>query len=404
MKTFFNYTAASLAVVVVLGISGCNSNSNWGQDNSYENASILLRIDQSVFETRAISAPILSGVPSFNTGSLFLVTSDGVIVERFPIVENGGTLTPNQVFSGNSINRSDLTSSFGVIIRNLPPSLRNGYVVVVGNTPITSNAIHISDIEEVIVDVLNQGSVGNVHLFGRAPLTNPTNAVLDGNRLYASLVTMNPAVARLEITNIVGMGSIDSFYVEGVFIDNFYRLAQVDGTIPATIPVSVPGAVAGTPNLINNAQLGRSFDWNSSGYPSAFDEILFDWHGDSPLPSSNPVITINGNPLGEFPMVSPGAGNVWSYQLFARTTYTTPPNIVFRLRDVVVAGTTLPNPQFVTISGFVGYDNNMALNGFRAGNIYHIPENMLVFYEGDLSSTPVVPSGASSLNTRIAVK
>ena len=396
MIHFFN-TSTALVVVAFFALISCVSTSDNISPSYGEGTAIFLRIDQSVFETRAVSSPIPENTPlNFNTGNLFLVTSDGVIMEHFPIVADGGASNPSQILSGNSININHLTSNFGVVIRNLPPSLRNGYAVVVGNTPFTSNAINISDVEEIVIDVLRQSqfhltsSGYGVNLFGRALLTNPNNDILNGNRLYSSTVTVNPTVARLEITNIVGMGNITSFYVEGVFIDNFYRHAHIDGSITAP--------------RVNNIATGGSFNWNTSTFPSAFHEILFDWHGNSLLSSAPVSITIN-NEVFDFPAVSPDTSNVWSYHLFARSTYTTPPNIVFRLRDVQVYGedNPRPNPQFVTISGFVRDDNNAALQGFRAGNIYHIRENTLVFYEGNLRSTPMLPS-SGTLSTRVTVK
>jgi hypothetical protein len=391
-----NFLICTLAITVFLGLNSCISNSYLPSKPYDENITISLRIDQPTY-TRAVSNPIpVNTEPLFNTGDLFLVTSAGIIMEHFSIINGGVGVDAN----ARTINRSCLTNGV-VTIEGVPPSLRNGEVVIIGNTGINSNLANINHIGATVIDILNQSQFHltspsyGVNLFGSAPLTSWSISAGVETWSPAAPVRLAPTVARLEITNIVGMGNIESFSVEGVFIDNFYRLAHVNGTIPNDIPVTVPGATVGTPNLINNITLGRIFAYNTSGYPTAFNGVTFDWHAGG-LPSA--PVTIN--PHGIFPAVSPGTGNVWSYQLFARNT-TTPPHIVFRLRDVQVRGEAnpRPNPQFVTISDFVWHNDGSEVQGITAGNIYHIPANLLVFCERDLTAAPTL--NATTTSTRV---
>ena len=393
MKKIFNF-ATLYAVAILLTLSGCLSEQNRPIDGE---ANVFLRIDESAFGTRfttGLEQPHQGGDFEFQTGNLYLTTPAGVIMERF-IIANVGVPTPT-VTRGETINRNCLSTAAGVIITNVPPNVRNGYAIIVGNTPIPFNfdPPNIEDVEERTFNITSQRDYESLNLFGRQQLT--LAPPIAGVETWRANVELTSTVARFEIPNIVGMGNVVSFVVDGVFIDNFYREARINNTV-------VPNS------LVNNIQANppRIFDWNTSGYPSAFRGHTFHWHG---APGGNgiqsvptPDVTINGQNLGTLPTVEPpgGSGYRWTFHLLAGTGVNpTVPRIVFRLRNVVVrdnAGntTTLSGVRFVTFNNFVMADGITGIPGIEAGYIYYIPRYRLVFCDNDLRETPSLLSSLS---------
>ena len=407
MKKFFNH-ATMLIVATLFTFNACLLTDPYIPYVPIENGeevSIFLRIDEAEFQTRhASSQAWLVGPTDFQFGHLFLTTPTGVIIEHFTI--------SNAPASALNINRTALFST-GVVIENVPVSVRNGRVVLVGNTAITGNPTHIDQVKATVIDVRHQ------HAFALAGDPNPQLANLFGSanlrfshmngeiRVYRPIigstpapphtfapVRLRPTTAHLVFRNLVGAGNVQSFTIEGVFIDRYYRHAHVGGTL---VPTS----------FRDNLAAGRAFDYNSSGYPTAFHGYTWDWHA-AGLPSTPTSITIGSTNLGTLPMANPGQGAGgaairWFYNLFAYEN-TTAPRIVFRLRDVQVAGEPQPRPtQFVVFDNFVwcqfntNHPEGTPFPGISAGNIYSIAENRLLFYEGDLRATP---STLSTLSTR----
>ena len=416
MKKLFNQAPVLLTVAIILGLTGCISDNPYDPRNG-EDAAIFLQIAQPA-TSRAVSNPIatdgLTAAP-FLTGDLYLATQQGVIIEHFSIVASGGTVPTGAnreiPATATAINVSDLTYAQGIRITGVPPGVRGGQVVVVGNTSNNATAGTTSNIGNRVIDVLHQGqnnldSPGSgVNLFGSATLGFYTT--INGVRTYrpqgvpaaggipavpAGTLRINPTIARLEIPNIMGMGYIQSFSVEGVFIDRFYRNAHVNGSVVTT-------------SLVDNADVGNTFAWNTAGYPAAFHGITFDWyaqHTGTPWGSALTDVGLNF----DLPVASPGGTNVWSYHLFAQTN-TRVPRIVFRLNNIVLRpnASILPitGVRYVTFNSFVvhgGVNDGNNIGGIRAGDIYRIPTYRLAFSHEHLEAEPSVSGGATTLSTR----
>ena len=410
MKKIFNH-ATTLIVATLLTLTACLSGSPYDPVPPIdgEGTSVSLRFNTTEFETRNVGGQFEDiGVPvTFNTGHLYLVSPSGTIIEHFAIVNDGsGTINVNREVTNDRINHSDLTHPGGVTIVNVPPSLRGGRAVIVGNTAITANVTHISAVKATEIDIRYQTNTLAPHLFGYDALTRRAGAIApNGNYIYEALVPLTPTIARLEIPNIVGMGAIQSFVVEGVFIDNYHRRARVDGT---PVPAS----------RRNNVLDAREFNLNTSGYPTAFHRRTFDWYREHlPFPSlwaSNPSLTpiiINGNNLGTRPVVTPASTGVsgtnirWYYHLFAGVGTNTPtPRVVFRLRDIVRSdGVPVIGSRFVVFNEFFLHNPGNVGDGaplpyIEPGLSYRIQENRLVFSEHDLLTT--IPTTLSTLSTR----
>ena len=361
-----NLVAKSIAVgtMLMLFLSGCIADKTcFTPHNKKSERLVSLRVAQPT-NTRSVSRPILDDeAAAFNTGNLYLVTSTGIIVQHYLIVSSGGTLP-----YGNSINRADLDD--GVTLPSIPDNIAE--VVIVGNTQ-KDNVIsgNVSAVGTRLIDVITQHDAWNVNLFGRKelqPRTTPPLYSPEGNRIWEAVVGLAPTVARFEITDITATGDITSFTVEGIFIDNFYRQAQIDGIIASD-------------SWVSNGQDANCFTYNSDAYPAAFSAALFDWFPNGLIGSEATSLT-----------VSPTIGNVWSYQVFAQNNATAPPtrhpNIVIRLRDIELAdGTQLANPQFITIDGFT-YLSGHRLDGIRASHVYRILAGKILFDETNLSPRP----------------
>ena len=420
-KIFFR--ATMLIVAALLTFTACVSyNPYYVPIDNGKTTSVLLRFDQETeFETR--SSVLCRETPvtlQLNTGDLYLVAPNGTIVEHFRIVA-GGSPTPNIVTeipaTDHTIYRNYLR--YGVRITGVPTSVRNGRVYLIGNPRVNNPAAgNISAVlNQPIIDMRYQRSrdnqYGGGHLLGSAQLQRVTAAgvtpevwappvcSVDNRRL----LRLRPVAARIVIPNISALGKVDGFSVEGVFIDNYYRLATVGGT---PVPTS----------LRRNIAYNRSFSENSSGFPNAFQGYTWDWH--------NPAIVCV--PQADVPIILPGGGTTfvdtrrvqppsildngishyqpWVFYVPAGTTPGRTPYLVFRLYDVVVAGETLPNPQFVVFNRFVSHNNpppqgGSSFPGITAGGNFRIAPDRLMFMEDDLRSTPtIITPTATTLSTR----
>ena len=408
-KKFINTTIFIVATLFTL--TTCLS------DNPYrpiveedEVASVFIRLTETEteFETRGVGSSTITTL-SLRTGDLYLV-SNGVIIEHFSIVNDAGAIPgsiTNIPATAPTINRSALLG--GVRITNVPTNMRGGRVYLVGNTPGNPTSGNINAVLNApALDIRYQRQQGNTHphLFGSATLVEVPSS---DPETWTAALRLRPAVARLEIHQIVAMGEIYGFTVEGVFIDHYYRRARINGAPYA-------------PSFRDNIDAERPFNNdNLSGYPTAFHTHTFDWHHNTNTPypyghrSTRHQIGVPGIAGVNWPVAiaRPGTGpggafNIWFYYLFPGVDKM--PRIVFRLHDVTLHnGTVLPNPQFVVFSRFVwddvslvtaippGFNDGDDVEYLVAGVRYQIRNNRLIFMEEDLRSTPTI---VSTLSTR----
>ena len=446
MKKFFNH-ATILIVATLFTFNACLLTDPYIPYVPIENGettSVLLSFSQDAeLETRD-GSPYQYPVRRLLTGDLYLVAPSGIIIEHFRIVNDGSGTTPVNgeiPATAHTINLSDLISDWGaggdgVRITGVPASMRYGRMYLIGNPRVNNPTTgHISAVlNQPIIDMRHQRSrgTGGPHLFGYTPLERisadgvtpevwapPIFLCCDTHLHWCPrcgayplppvprerrILRVSPITAFVRIVSgIVGMGQIGPFTVEGVFIDNYYRLATVDGR-----PVDGTTLVGTTPvptSLRRNIVEGRQFDFNSSGYPAAFRNYTFFWHnnGTSPYGRRSHLAhhTIpQYNIFGELfytawanPLHSPL--RFWTFYVLAGKE-TAVPHIVFRLRDVTVAGVERPGPYYVTFHNFVSSSTGDPVQGISAG-FHHAISPVLIFTEHDLSP---VPSLATTLSTR----
>ena len=359
IQNLFNKSIV-IASALALFLSSCISENMLPTPYAEGYKTLSLHITQQPPYTRGESRPIPDGeLLQFNTGNLYLVDAQGLVVRQYSIED-----VPAHNFSARIISRSELgdfnaTNPRTLTIPDVPGNVAD--VIIIGNTS------HNAQLGERIIDIRSQHNAWNVNLFSRTikPLTYNTVSSNWETNIYLA-----PTVARFEIAQITGTGSIAQFTVAGIFVDNFYSEARVNGNIITTSLV----------NGVNSADFvaGAGYFNDSPNY------ALFD----------TPILT--GTRGSNLASVRPTTNNyVWSYQLFAQNNPTAPatrlPRIVIRLSGVRLLNemggmeAALPDYRYVTVRHF--YENGVRLpeNSARAGNVYR---TSVVFDESDLGLIP----------------
>ena len=392
MKTFFKTTI--LATILMLGITSCISEPILPNPPVDGERIVALRIaDSPDPRSTRNTAPIPSGTPLvLNTGNIYLVNADGTIVSHFTIVpaDNSITTLTAENLAAGIIHRNLLNT--GVMLLNVPGNVTE--VVIIGNTP---NSNHIGDVDGEFIggrrlNIITQHNAENVNLFGRRALP-PTPTTTNDLTYFPVSVHLSPTVARFELPSITGMGMIESFVVEGIFINNYHREATIGGYIPS---------INSEPNLINHTG-AASFAYNAPGtsYTTASNNALFYRDATGQVFHGNGVnLTVRPSAQQTYvfhPNVGGGSyvmrDHVWGFQLFARNygesgaPQTEAPRLVIRLNDIYVQGQgRISGHRFVNVGEFYRLQSGtpVPVTHIRAANVYHILHG-IAFDETDLA-------------------
>ena len=349
MKTKFNYLA--LAVIALsLGFSNCSNNDNPDDGNDKENKSVFLKISGGKISTYAEGVPATDGATvGFGSGDIYFVNASGAILVHYTL-----SSSTTDLGAGN-IKLGDIEA--GQLITNLPGQV--AAIHVFGNTSGLPTTGNISTVKATLKNVITQGTLASVNLYG----TTSTLTPVSGND-YTATINLKPTVARIELKNITSTGVITGFRVDGIFIDNYYYQAAVDGT------------VAGG-NLINNTSDPTLFLENSSTYTAARKTFVYDY-----FTSGITAISQVATPVT--------TSNVWGYNLFANTTGSGSfaiPRIVIRLSNITTSdNSSYTSPQFITVKGLK--EGSTSLTSIDAGKVYNIGAGALTFKESDLTPAP----------------
>ena len=346
MKTRFKYLAL-MATALLVGFSSCSNDEDGGKPDSGTPISLFLKISSDAPASYAEGAVQGAAPVTFTSGNLYFTDGFGNIKQHYTIT-TGATTTTN-------ISMSALTGA-GETIQNLPGDVSAVYVV--GNTSGLPTSGNISTVKAAALQVQTQGTITNVNLYGEVTTLTST-----GTDTYTCTVNLAPTVARIELTNIKASGVITGFKVAGIFVDNYYSQAAVNGTVAAG-------------NLVNNGAVVAAFDDNSTQYPTALKPSIYDWYttplAASSLPATATTVT----------------GSVWGYNVFATAAGSAVPRIVIRLTDITAtagSGINYSTDQFITITGFK--KAGTSLTAIKAGEVYNIGAG-LTFDETDLTPTP----------------
>lgn len=346
MKTKISYLTLSI-LALLMSFNGC-SNGDDTEDVDKQPKSVFLKLGKSGSSLRSVGTPVGDGDDVvLQSGNLYFVNSSGAILKHYTLTTTAASAT--------NINITDAES--GALITNLPGNTFAVYVV--GNTSGLPSSGNISAVKEYLLQVASQDDIEDVNLYGTNTLTPP---VLP-NTFYTSEIDLNPTVARVELTDITASGVITSFKVDGIFIDNYYKQAVVDGSVDVA-------------DFVENGAFAAPFGDESAEYPAGQKPAIYDFY--------DPALTAVSK------VAKPAStGTIWAYNLFASSTGSTVPRIIIRLSDIQTNDlSTYTSPQFVTIRGFKAVSGGASLTSIKSGEIYNIAAGALTFKETDLSSIP----------------
>ena len=353
-----------------------------------EYKTISLHITQQQPTTRGVSRPIPNGeLLEFNSGDLYLVSEQGLVIRHFRL-ERGAATVNGVINIDNEIGDFDNTGRIETLtIENVPGHVRRVYII--GNTEDNPTGGFINSIGERIINIVSQHNAWNVNLFGSTNLVYATT-LPDGTQVWRNPTNaplyLAPTVARFEISSITGTGSIESFDVVGIFMDNFFSRAHINGEIDKNSLWSrtTAGYFTDTGTFFVNDTYNALHDSSISGLGVRNGSTVTPGYTDN-----FPEFVDN--------TTTPYRQGVWAYQVFAPQNRNDldanqQPRIVLRLRNINKIGATTPlnGDRFVTIRSFFNFE------GIQAGTVYRLA---IEFDEQDLAycpnvSTPLVEGGA----------
>jgi hypothetical protein len=416
MKKFLNLIPL---IALTFALSACIPNSDDIQRSDYK--TISLQVLQQL-ETRGISRPIPDGEPlRFVHGDLYLVTATGIIIRHFRINPGNGLLVlPTTSGTPGSVGVQRLMDD-GITIESVPGSITRA--VIIGNyggenptisLPSTGNIYTLLDRELRINSQHNAWAVNLTNCphsqveVGGAQVQNGTLRYISTNtdnvRLYSTTIHLAPTVARFEIGEITGMGSVSRFTIDGIFMDGFYRQATINGV---------------RSQMHNGLDIAENF-YEDSHFDAPVSDTHFgihDWRTRISDRYNNwtgtlqTSLTVRPTNVEENVYHPRRPANdrymmryyTWSYQVFAHdhnhqvvTTATTPaPWIIVRLSDVWVddaSGTPQhwEGPRFITVRNLMYRPTDdvqpRRLEHIRASRVYRI--ETIRFTEIDLTDRP----------------
>lgn len=347
MKKKFSYLAL-LAIVLLLGFSGCSNSEDTEPVDNANPKSVFLKLGKSTVTPHSVSTPVSNGTDVvLQSGDLYFVNASGAILKHY-------TLTSSTT-SATNINMTEAHN--GASITNLPGNTEMVYVI--GNTSGLPTSGNISTVQEVALQVESQDDIEDVNLYGSGLLVDSVSPAT----AYTCEVDLKPTVARIELTDITSNGVITDFKVDGIFIDNYFSQALVKGSVTGT-------------DFVENGAVAAAFNDETSEYPAGLKPAIYDFY-DPALSASTKV----AKPAG--------TGTVWAYNLFASSTGSAVPRIIIRLSDIVTSdGSIYTAPQFITVKGFKAVSGGASLTSIESGKIYKIAAGALTFNDTDLSPIP----------------
>ena len=373
MKTKFKYFSLAIAALLMVGFASCSSDDDTTQSvKESATKSVVLKLSNGS-STRAEGpsqgAVDNSTVVEFVNGDLYFTSEVGAIMKHYTI--STAATNVNAADPGNNINLGELTGTSGVTFESLPGNITDVYIV--GNYPTDSSTPlpkegPISGVRNHVLKVESQGDFEFVNLYGTSVLTIPTSPAT----LYTATVHLAPTVARVELDQLLGHTNFKSFSVEGLFVDNYYSQAAVNGVVSSDFLKNNEDASKVGDNVFKNG--------TTSYYPIKLTPSIYDWYT-----TDNPMNSTVATVVGSEPLAKPADGKVWGYNIFANNSAA--PRIVIRLNSAIakdITEVTFADPQFLTIKSF--RNNTGTITTIQPGHIYKITN--LLFKGTDLKPAP----------------
>lgn len=388
---------AIAAVTLLTSLASCN-NDDINPDNSVvdvKEKNVFIKMENPPLSaTRSDSESGLTKKAVLTTGVVIFVNGD--IITRYVNLSTSGlpayiepttAIVPTISISNMSVGGVQFTNIKAdkvYIIGNRIASQLAGLPIQAedGTIPTGSKMSELIKAAGSLLNVtvpadMNDGNQANVPLYGMNTLTKGAG----GDNDYRTAIILAPIVARLEIKEV--FASDVTFDLSGIFVNNYYTLAQVDG------------AIATTAILKNNLNI-------PANYLEAYHATaLRDW-------SVTSLGTKTGNATSG---VSIKPTNVWGYNVFAAKNVAAGdknlPRIVLRLKNVKDAlGESLTDGEgnivdkFITVTGF--NDGTNTISEFKPGYVYTITK--IAFNKSNITEEPEIADRIINATVTVSVR
>jgi hypothetical protein len=358
MKKFRNSILAVTALVLGFGVTGCNNNEMPDLQEAVS-TTLSLRVSGSISSTRGTGSVEEPGINEVNTiqlenGHIILLSDQNSMIAHTALVV-------------------DEVRGAGQTIQNVPSDAR---VYIIGNIPANvdfvgaltnpSNGLNsLASIRAFTASMASQGDYTTTVLSNFNNQSAPI--VLDpaDDELSSVVVSINPAISRLELHQIYAKQEADSkgimtgYTVTGVFLDDYHEYFTFGG-----------GAFGNPIRILQNPdnfKIGLPGTWKAA------------WT--MPFPGAS---------LGNAWVSTPTGDNAWTFNVAAQGVYV--PRLVIRLEDIEYTDNN-DDPQTIDGIGYVtitGYSNaSGTFTTFERGRIYRIgAERGFTFGPADIHKEP----------------
>jgi hypothetical protein len=382
-KCFLNVTTVMCTLLAMASFAGCSNDDNIlpaGGDGDMKTVELKLSLSGLESGTRAASSHV-SGALKLDTKTLNVIFYDA-----------NGLITAASTFTWATDGTMQEPTNFTV------PSSSTHVAVMANTTPAASYSAAVGDwfydttnswARQTLSYTTQKDDDGDINIYGSAELGNRNSDVM------TAAVTIAPTVARFEITDISLGTGLTSFKVVGVFMDQFYKSAAIDGKNRTDRKLSSSTAA----NYADNA-VGY--------YPTADKTVTYDY-------GSWEVAADKTHPNAENTVTTGTGGKVWGYYAFAQpytasynhnsntATNAEPPTFVLKITNVTPSNGTLATAYsgktfFVTIKGFK-YESSGTkdVHTISAGYVYATSEDGLAIDLSDLKSEPYIEPKAADI-------
>lgn len=341
------------AAIAALAFASCSKDTDeTAPIDTNETTSVYLKLDKGNV-SRAVSSSIVNdGDPvSINNGYLYFTNSMGQITNVFPIHD---AVAASELESGKTFTNIKSNAARIYFFGNIPP--------------IGVNMSSTGNIDDVLRNVLSmpsqidhEGGVSNVLVYGLGDVI-----ISQMNSLRTANVTVEAQVARIEIPYLMMQGNVTGFKLDGIFVNNFYNDARLDGFVEGYLTY---------------------YAWNSNFIP-----------GDPSVPMYDPQFATVTHDYDESvglgyvngPTYLPTSGAVWAYNVF--TADGNVPHIVLKFSEIMTNnGAFFNSPQFITVKGFNDASTGERLSRLEKGKVYKFAAGIPV-NDSNFTSEPELES------------
>lgn len=340
------------AAIAALIFASCSKDSGeTALTENIETTNVYLKLTKGGISRAMTDSVVHDGdAISINTGYLYFTTSAGQITNVFTINigSDANTLSSSELEAGKTLTNIKSNATTIYFLGNVPSELSL-------STTGSIDAV-IKTLTDMSTQIDSDGGVSNVLLYGLGDIV-----ISSGDSSRSASITAQAQVARIEIEYLTMEGNVTYFQLDGIFINNFYFSATLDGT--------VDGGLTYYGSDANFTQDDASVPMYSSNYSG----ITHDFDATS---------GIEQNAGADFA--------VWAYNIF--TADGNVPHIILKFSDIETSnGTTFNSPQFITVKGFNDASTGTSLSKLEKGKVYKFASGIPVD-DSNFTSEPELES------------